>query len=70
MQLGNFRLSGQQLQLGVLGGNRFTLVLREAYPRDPALLQAPLQALSRSGFINYFGLQRFGNGAVPTHRQV
>lgn len=24
--------------------------------------------LHRSGFVNYFGLQRFGTGAVPTHR--
>ena len=33
-----------------------------------AAVAAAAEALRRSGFINYYGLQRFGSGAVPTHR--
>ena len=33
-----------------------------------ALLDAALAALAARGFVNYFGLQRFGaNAAAPTH---
>ena len=31
------------------------------------MVAASLRTLSESGFINYFGLQRFGTGATPTH---
>ncbi|RDY08040.1 hypothetical protein CR513_07775, partial [Mucuna pruriens] len=30
-------------------------------------IKASADALGRHGFINYFGLQRFGSGSVPTH---
>ena len=56
------------LSLGDLSGNRFSLVLR-ALPddvTDESVLQS-VRALSDRGFINYFGLQRFGRSAVSTH---
>jgi tRNA pseudouridine13 synthase len=31
------------------------------------VVAASLSTLSESGFINYFGLQRFGTSATPTH---
>ena len=31
------------------------------------VVDASIHTLRESGFINYFGLQRFGTGAVPTH---
>ena len=33
-----------------------------------AAVATAAEALRRSGFINYYGLQRFGSGAVPTHK--
>ncbi|CAD6216978.1 unnamed protein product [Miscanthus lutarioriparius] len=30
-------------------------------------INAAVNGLSKNGFINYYGLQRFGNGSVPTH---
>lgn len=30
-------------------------------------IQASAESLGRHGFINYFGLQRFGSGSIPTH---
>ena len=33
-------------------------------------IEAAAAALKQGGFINYYGLQRFGSGSVPTHRWV
>ena len=44
------------------------IVLRKVEGRSAAQVAAAARALQRSGFINYFGLQRFGNGASATHR--
>ena len=32
------------------------------------MIEAAAAALKKQGFINYFGLQRFGTSAVPTHQ--
>lgn len=55
--------------------HRFELVLRNVQASGAgsaaeaeAAVSAAAEALRRSGFINYYGLQRFGSGAVPTHR--
>ncbi len=34
----------------------------------PAAVAEGAEVLRARGFINYFGLQRFGNGSSPTHR--
>lgn len=36
-------------------------------PSDPDVLKDAVQALSKSGFLNYFGMQRFGTTSVGTH---
>lgn len=33
-------------------------------------IAAAVAEVRDKGFINYFGLQRFGTGNVPTHRWV
>lgn len=63
--LGNFSYSQQGLSLGDLSGNEFTIVIRNVLSEDN-VTKACL-SLREKGFINYFGLQRFGTGAVPTH---
>ncbi|GAB0099828.1 pseudouridylate synthase 7 homolog [Sergentomyia squamirostris] len=64
--IGNFSCRPQVLKLGQLRGNRFRLVLREI-TADPDVRQASLNNFQKRGFINYFGLQRFGNSAlIPT----
>ncbi len=52
---------------GALSGNRFEIVLRNIEPADADQVSAAAIALRNSGFLNYYGLQRFGSGA-PTHR--
>lgn len=47
---------------------RFRIALRHiVHPEDD--IELSLQSLKENGFINYYGLQRFGNNsAVPTHQ--
>lgn len=54
--------------MGDLSGNRFKIVLRELSETNDDTIKQGLESLKKSGFINYFGLQRFGNCIeVPTH---
>jgi TruD family tRNA pseudouridine synthase len=64
--LGNFVYCQEALRLGDLYGNRFELVLRDVDAQQEHLKEA-CDSLAARGFINYFGLQRFGTSAVPTH---
>ena len=68
--------------LGSLTGNSFTIALRYNVPHnllkhlyilcrnataEDNIVDEAVQTLQRSGFINYFGMQRFGTAATPTH---
>ncbi|KAM8710084.1 hypothetical protein ACLKA7_016819 [Drosophila subpalustris] len=65
--IGNFSFSSKTLKLGDLQGNRFRIALRHiTQPQEH--IELALQSLKERGFINYYGLQRFGNSAsVPTY---
>ncbi|KAE8653624.1 hypothetical protein Csa_007328 [Cucumis sativus] len=67
IKLGNFSYIQEGLLLGQLLGNRFTITLRGVVANSEDVIKASAEALGRHGFINYFGLQRFGSGSVPTH---
>ncbi|XP_022159173.1 pseudouridylate synthase 7 homolog [Momordica charantia] len=67
IKLGNFSYIQEGLLLGQLLGNRFTITLRGVVADSEDAIKASAEALGRHGFINYFGLQRFGSGSVPTH---
>uniref|UniRef100_A0A034W3X6 Pseudouridylate synthase 7-like protein n=1 Tax=Bactrocera dorsalis TaxID=27457 RepID=A0A034W3X6_BACDO len=67
VRIGNFTFSNDVLKLGDLKGNRFRIALRHVNG-DEAEIQKALESLRDKGFINYFGLQRFGNHAdIPTY---
>ncbi|XP_076468896.1 pseudouridylate synthase 7 homolog [Babylonia areolata] len=66
MMLGNFSYSDKVLKLGELKGNHFTIVLRNVLGEDKDI-EACLTSLKNTGFINYFGLQRFGSLHSCTH---
>uniref|UniRef100_A0A383W6L3 TRUD domain-containing protein n=1 Tax=Tetradesmus obliquus TaxID=3088 RepID=A0A383W6L3_TETOB len=68
IKLGNFEFAASHLSLGQLGGNRFKLLMRDVSSSDEQHIAATVSELRSKGFLNYFGLQRFGIGAVPTHR--
>lgn len=67
MGVGNFQYVEEPLKLGQLSGNHFTVVLRNVEASEEIVNEA-LTSLKMIGFINYFGMQRFGTTSVPTHK--
>ncbi|KAJ1719448.1 multisubstrate pseudouridine synthase 7 [Coemansia erecta] len=65
-RLGNFSY-GSGLRLGDLAGNRFVIVLRFVEGADEGSVGAALESVRERGFVNYFGLQRFGSHSVASH---
>ncbi|XP_011300271.1 pseudouridylate synthase 7 homolog [Fopius arisanus] len=66
--VGNFKFAEEPLRLGQLKGNHFTIALRNVTATD-AEIDTALTSLRDNGFVNYYGLQRFGTVAtVPTHK--
>mmetsp|Transcript_13678 Transcript_13678/g.41261 ORF Transcript_13678/g.41261 Transcript_13678/m.41261 type:complete len:746 (-) Transcript_13678:137-2374(-) len=66
MAVGNFRYCDSALKLGDLQGNHFSIVLRNV-TADETVIQRALRSVAKHGFVNYYGLQRFGNSEVATH---
>ncbi|EAY07229.1 hypothetical protein TVAG_050450 [Trichomonas vaginalis G3] len=74
IKCGMFYQAMNPVNLGDLNGNHFTLVLRnltipgcETVEELREGLKIRMEALSEKGFINYFGMQRFGTTAMSTH---
>ncbi|XP_050113644.1 multisubstrate pseudouridine synthase 7-like isoform X2 [Malus sylvestris] len=67
IKVGDFCYVTEGLVLGQLLGNWFTITLRGVVADSEDTIKASASALGKQGFINYFGLQRFGSGSVPTH---
>lgn len=68
LSVGNFCFKPTTLKLGQLRGNRFRIALRQVSAEE-AVIRKSLESFQEKGFINYYGLQRFGNSAtVPTYR--
>ena len=78
-KIGNFEYRPFALQLGELSGNEFVVTLRDCdfhypLPMDSKtitegarlIISAAIKSLSERGFINYYGLQRFGTFSTST----
>jgi tRNA pseudouridine13 synthase len=78
-RIGDFKHEKHALELGELGGNQFQITLRDCHFGDDASLDGPtrlqhandivgqaVKHLQDHGFINYFGLQRFGTFGIGT----
>ena len=78
-RIGNFEHRPLALQLGELSGNEFVVTLRDCdfhypLPMDSktiadgarSIIGAAIKDLSEKGFINYYGLQRFGTFSTST----
>ena len=78
-KIGNYEYQPNGLQLGELAGNEFTITLRDCQFDLDDGLEGPKQLeqasdivgtaiknLSEQGFINYYGLQRFGTFSTRT----
>ncbi|KAF7391993.1 hypothetical protein HZH68_011536 [Vespula germanica] len=65
--VGNFKFVKEPLKLGMLTGNRFKIAIRNVTASNEEIEKAMVSLRDR-GFINYYGLQRFGTvAAIPTH---
>ncbi|KAL3903897.1 MAG: hypothetical protein SGPRY_011493 [Prymnesium sp.] len=65
LKISRARRASKQLKLGQLRGNRFRILIRQARGTGgPCQADAALTALGRAGFVNYYGLQRFGDCAA------
>ncbi|KQK09991.1 pseudouridylate synthase 7 homolog isoform X2 [Brachypodium distachyon] len=67
IKVGDFDYVKERLVLGQLMGNRFTITLRSVVAESEDLIKAAIDGLIKGGFINYYGLQRFGSASVPNH---
>ena len=66
--VGDFQFSKAPVKLGDLSGNEFIITLREVSDSvDVAGLERAIESLRTRGFINYYGMQRFGTSPVSTH---
>ncbi|XP_018645272.1 tRNA pseudouridine synthase D, putative [Schistosoma mansoni] len=62
LRLGNFSYVSSPLFLGDLDGNQFVVVLRSVCaPRS--VIETAVGAWKSTGFVNYYGLQRFGHSS-------
>lgn len=80
VKVGDFKYCKEPLQLGQHGGNEFIITLKNCQPlggQDCSLAQrmqmiqqaveCGLSYLKHHGYINYYGLQRFGTYSIGTH---
>lgn len=76
-KVGDFEYREHGLELGDLFGNEFVITLRDVRLHDSNLdvqdlptlevnMQQRMQSLRDNGYLNYFGLQRFGTFTVRT----
>jgi len=64
--VGNYSFHPQGLRLGDLSGNNFEVGIKDV-DIDSNTLDATMEYFKEHGFINYFGMQRFGTSEVPTN---
>lgn len=62
MKVSHLRSAFGPLRFGDLSGNRFTIILRNCQYENAESVEKAVECLSQKGFINYYGLQRFGRG--------
>ncbi|KAL6936371.1 hypothetical protein ACO0OL_002571 [Hanseniaspora opuntiae] len=80
MCIGGYEFKDNALKLGDLNGNKFTIALRNVELNGDEnatnsnkeetlnqILSNSIEKLTNTGFLNYFGMQRFGSFSIPTY---
>ncbi|EJD53740.1 tRNA pseudouridine synthase D [Auricularia subglabra TFB-10046 SS5] len=67
VRVGDFAYADHGLELGMLKGNAFIITLRNVKAESEDVLNRAMESMKTKGFINYYGMQRFGTAGVPTH---
>ena len=63
----NFFFAENPLKLGQLKGNQFCVALRFLKGNKDSVANR-IESLRKNGFLNYYGMQRFGCSCIPTHK--
>ncbi|ORY23532.1 pseudouridine synthase [Naematelia encephala] len=66
-RIGDLEYSDRYLELGMLKGNHFLITLRNVQAESEAAIDEIMSSVRDHGFINFYGMQRFGTSAMPTH---
>lgn len=69
LKVGNFCFKKEPIRLGQLRANKFDIVIRHLVHNSGGVkvIEDAMEYVKQNGFINYFGLQRFGTRSVFTH---
>ncbi|CDO71290.1 hypothetical protein BN946_scf184908.g47 [Trametes cinnabarina] len=67
VRVADFNYRKASLELGMLKGNAFVITLRNVRVDSMDTLDRAMQTIKNKGFINYYGMQRFGTASIPTH---
>lgn len=67
IRIAHLKYASQPFFLGDLEGNEFCIVLRSVKVQSEAVVDAAVDVLRTKGFINYYGMQRFGTSSISTH---
>lgn len=77
IHVGHFTYQPEPLKLGDLSGNQFEILLRDVRFTEPgeftpeelkANVEDAIGTIKDTGFINYFGMQRFGSHRIDSHK--
>ncbi len=63
----SFFFAENALKLGQLRGNQFCVALRFLKGNKDSVTHR-IESLKKYGFLNYYGMQRFGCSCIPTHK--
>lgn len=64
IKLGDFKYRKNRIELGDLNGNRFSIIIRNL---SHDKVEDSLNSVKENGFLNYYGMQRFGTHSIPTY---
>ncbi|KAF8745972.1 hypothetical protein AX14_004266 [Amanita brunnescens Koide BX004] len=67
IRIGDLKYRKASLELGMLKGNSFLITLRNVKVESTEALEQALNSIKTKGYINYYGMQRFGTASIPTH---
>lgn len=69
LKVGNFCFKNESIRLGQLRANKFDIVIRNLVHNSGGVevIEDAMSYVKENGFVNYFGLQRFGSRSVYTH---
>ncbi|KAF8351365.1 pseudouridine synthase [Amanita rubescens] len=67
IRIADLKYRKASLELGMLKGNAFLITLRNVKAQSIEALEQAMNSIKTKGFINYYGMQRFGTASIPTH---